>query len=57
MLRIDEANTIFGVRLNVFTAALALLLAAAYFLRMRDRPARTAPPVDTATGEAVTVTR
>ncbi len=34
-LRIDEANTIFGVRVNVFTAALALLLAATYFLAVR----------------------
>jgi prolipoprotein diacylglyceryl transferase len=34
-LRIDAANTIFGVRINVFTALLVLLLAATYFLRVR----------------------
>jgi len=34
-LRIDEANTIFGIRVNVFTASLALLLAATYFLTVR----------------------
>ena len=34
-LRIDDANTIFGVRINVFTALLVLLLATTYFLRVR----------------------
>lgn len=39
-LRIDAANTIVGVRLNVFTALLALLLATTYFRRVRSPRAR-----------------
>lgn len=35
MLRIDEANTFLGIRLNVFTAALAFLLALTYFVTVR----------------------
>ena len=38
-LRIDEANTLFGVRLNVFTAVVVFLGATLYLLR--TRPART----------------
>ena len=46
-LHIDEATTVFGVRINVFTAVLAFLGAALYFLR--TRPARVPDP---ATAEA-----
>ena len=35
LLRTDEANTFFGIRLNVFTALLVFLCALAYFLRVR----------------------
>lgn len=35
LLRVDEANTLFGVRLNVFTAALVFLGAAVYFVAVR----------------------
>ncbi|GIJ25262.1 prolipoprotein diacylglyceryl transferase [Micromonospora qiuiae] len=35
MMRTDEANTILGVRLNVWTAALVFLGALLYFLRVR----------------------
>jgi prolipoprotein diacylglyceryltransferase len=42
-LRIDEANTFFGVRLNVFTAMVAFLGAALYFFT--TRPARIPGPV------------
>jgi prolipoprotein diacylglyceryl transferase len=34
-LRIDDANTIFGIRINVFTALLVLMLATTYFLKVR----------------------
>ena len=36
MLRVDAANTLFSIRINVFTALLVLLLATTYFLRTRD---------------------
>jgi hypothetical protein len=42
-LRIDEANTFFGVRLNVFTAIVVFLGAALYFVV--TRPARISGPV------------
>jgi prolipoprotein diacylglyceryl transferase len=42
-LRIDAANTFLGVRLNVFTALLVLLLAATYFLRVRGPRAPAVP--------------
>jgi prolipoprotein diacylglyceryl transferase len=48
MLRIDEANTVFGIRLNVFTAVVVFLLAMLYFLVMR-RP-RTAIPAASTSG-------
>lgn len=35
MLRVDEANTVLGVRLNVFTAVVVFLLALLYFARAR----------------------
>ncbi|SDD10323.1 prolipoprotein diacylglyceryl transferase [Geodermatophilus telluris] len=38
LLRIDPANTILGVRLNVFTAAVVGLLAVAYLVWQRGRP-------------------
>jgi prolipoprotein diacylglyceryl transferase len=38
MLRIDPAEHFFGVRLNVFTAAVVGLLAVGYFVAMRGRP-------------------
>jgi len=40
-LRIDEANTFFGVRLNVFTAVLVFLGAALYFAGTRPGVRRT----------------
>ncbi|PRY19353.1 prolipoprotein diacylglyceryl transferase [Pseudosporangium ferrugineum] len=36
LLRIDEANTVLGIRLNVFTSVLGFLVAAIYFIRVRD---------------------
>nr|WP_230414715.1 prolipoprotein diacylglyceryl transferase [Micromonospora tarapacensis] len=55
MMRTDEANTILGVRLNVWTAAVVFVGALIYFLRVRGpreylipiglpEPATTAPP-------------
>ena len=38
LLRIDPANTVLGVRLNVFTAAVVGLLAVAYLVWQRGRP-------------------
>jgi prolipoprotein diacylglyceryl transferase len=38
MLRVDEANTFLGIRLNVFTAVVVFVLAAVYFVRVRPRP-------------------
>ena len=47
LLRTDEAETFFGVRLNVFTSVIVGLLAVAYFVWQRGRPRevldRTAP--------------
>lgn len=47
-LRIDTANEILGVRLNVFTSVIVFLLALAYYLwsRRRDRADRSEVPVD-----------
>ena len=45
MLRVDEANHIFGIRLNVFTSILVFLLALGYFLRVRG-PREYVVPVD-----------
>ncbi len=38
LLRADAANTILGIRVNVFTAATVFLLAALYFATTADRP-------------------
>jgi prolipoprotein diacylglyceryl transferase len=38
LLRIDDANRFFGIRLNVFTAVVVGLLAVAYFVWQRGRP-------------------
>ena len=38
MLRIDPANTFFGIRLNVFTSIIVGLLAVAYLVWQRGRP-------------------
>ena len=47
-LRIDTANHVLGVRLNVFTAVIVFLAALAYFLwsRRRDRAAQDGTPAD-----------
>ncbi len=47
-LRIDTANHVLGVRLNVFTAVIVFLAALAYFLwsRRRDRAAEDGTPAD-----------
>jgi prolipoprotein diacylglyceryl transferase len=59
MMRTDEANEFFGVRVNVYVSVLVFLGALAYFLRVRgpreflvptDAPDR--PAADEATGEA-----
>lgn len=42
MLRVDEANQFFGIRLNVFTAVCVFLLAALYFVATRQRRVATA---------------
>ncbi|XVU27451.1 prolipoprotein diacylglyceryl transferase [Actinoplanes sp. CA-054009] len=43
MLRVDEANHFFGVRLNVFTAIVLFLLALIYFLVVRGPRAYVVP--------------
>jgi prolipoprotein diacylglyceryl transferase len=43
MLRIDEANHIFGIRLNVFTAIVLFVLALIYFLVVRGPRAYVVP--------------
>jgi prolipoprotein diacylglyceryltransferase len=43
MLRIDAANTLFGIRLNVFTAILVFLSAATYFVAVRGPRACVIP--------------
>jgi prolipoprotein diacylglyceryl transferase len=43
MLRVDEANKFFGIRLNVFTAALLFVLALAYFLVVKGPRAYVVP--------------
>jgi prolipoprotein diacylglyceryl transferase len=43
MLRVDEANTVFGVRLNVFTAGVVFVLALIYFLVVRGPRAYVVP--------------
>ncbi|MEV8507780.1 prolipoprotein diacylglyceryl transferase [Actinoplanes sp. NPDC051475] len=45
MLRIDEANHLFGVRLNVFTSIVVFALALAYFLLVRG-PREYVVPID-----------
>jgi hypothetical protein len=45
MLRVDEANRIFGVRLNVFTSILVFVLALIYFLVVKG-PREYVVPVD-----------
>ncbi|PRY50600.1 prolipoprotein diacylglyceryl transferase [Geodermatophilus tzadiensis] len=67
LLRIDPANTVLGVRLNVFTAAVVGLLAVAYLVWQRGRPREvlhrgegddgdTPPVAAEGTGEAPTST-
>ncbi len=46
LLRIDPANTFFGIRLNVFTAAVVGLLAVAYMVWQRGRPREVVHPHD-----------
>ncbi|WP_312034461.1 prolipoprotein diacylglyceryl transferase [Actinoplanes sp. TBRC 11911] len=43
MLRIDEANHIFGIRLNVFTAIVLFILALIYFVMVRGPRAYVVP--------------
>ncbi|WP_433302758.1 prolipoprotein diacylglyceryl transferase [Actinoplanes sp. CA-030573] len=43
MLRIDEANKVFGIRLNVFTAIVVFLGALAYFVLVRGPRAYVVP--------------
>jgi prolipoprotein diacylglyceryl transferase len=43
MVRIDAANTLFGIRLNVFTAVLVFLCALAYFVVVRGPRAYVVP--------------
>ncbi len=43
MLRVDEANHLFGVRLNVFTSVVVFLVALIYFLIMRGPRAYVVP--------------
>ena len=43
MLRVDEASEFFGIRLNVFTAALLFVLALIYFLVVRGPRAYVVP--------------
>ncbi|MBG0563529.1 prolipoprotein diacylglyceryl transferase [Actinoplanes aureus] len=45
ILRVDEANTLFGVRLNVFTAIVIFLGAAIYFVAVRG-PREYVVPID-----------
>ncbi|MFI5492104.1 prolipoprotein diacylglyceryl transferase [Actinoplanes sp. NPDC051859] len=45
MLRIDEANTFFGIRLNVFTSIVVFLAALAYFLLVKG-PREYVVPID-----------
>jgi prolipoprotein diacylglyceryltransferase len=45
MLRIDDANHFFGIRLNVFTSIVVFLLALAYFLRVKG-PREYVVPID-----------
>ncbi|MEV4708251.1 prolipoprotein diacylglyceryl transferase [Actinoplanes sp. NPDC049316] len=45
MLRIDDANHFFGIRLNVFTSIVVFLLALAYFLVVRG-PREYVVPID-----------
>jgi prolipoprotein diacylglyceryl transferase len=53
MLRIDDANHIFGVRLNVFTAIVVFLGGLIYFLVVKG-PREYVVPVDVAESEPVT---
>ncbi|MBM7804733.1 prolipoprotein diacylglyceryl transferase [Geodermatophilus bullaregiensis] len=46
LLRIDPANTVLGVRLNVVTAAVVGLLAVAYLVWQRGRPREVIHPGD-----------
>ncbi|WP_045741308.1 prolipoprotein diacylglyceryl transferase [Actinoplanes rectilineatus] len=48
MLRVDEANTFFGIRLNVFTSIIIFLGAAIYFFIVRG-PREFVVPVDAPT--------
>ncbi|AGL15599.1 prolipoprotein diacylglyceryl transferase [Actinoplanes sp. N902-109] len=47
MLRIDDANHFFGIRLNVFTAIVVFLAALAYFLLVKG-PRQYVVPIDAA---------
>ncbi|MEH1099337.1 prolipoprotein diacylglyceryl transferase [Micromonospora sp. CPCC 205561] len=58
LMRTDEANTVLGVRLNVWTAALVFLGALAYFVRVRGPreylvPVGAAAPSEPAAGSDV----
>ncbi|MFF5292361.1 prolipoprotein diacylglyceryl transferase [Paractinoplanes globisporus] len=58
MLRIDDANHILGIRLNVFTAIIVFLLALAYFVIVRGPRAYVVPddaPVTAPEGEEAAV--
>jgi prolipoprotein diacylglyceryl transferase len=48
MMRVDEANEFFGIRLNVYTSLLVFLGALVYFLRVRG-PREFVVPVDAPT--------
>ncbi|MGR7027921.1 prolipoprotein diacylglyceryl transferase [Geodermatophilus sp. URMC 62] len=52
LLRIDPANTFFGIRLNVFTAVVVGLLAVAYLVWQRGRPREVIHPEDREAGGA-----
>jgi len=54
MLRVDEANTFFGVRVNVFTAAIVFVAALSYFLTVRG-PRAYLLPVGSASSPAYEV--
>ena len=53
LLRIDEANHVFGVRLNVFTAAVLFIAALIYFIMVRGPRAYVVPdPVPSPDGDS-----
>ncbi|MBB2947101.1 prolipoprotein diacylglyceryl transferase [Actinoplanes lutulentus] len=52
LLRIDEANTILGVRLNVFSTVVVFVLAAVYFVRTRPGADRSGSELSSAVRRA-----